>query len=197
MLQAAGAASDPSSGGRQMPSHWSSTKLHIVSPLLGHRHTVAARRGMRRANRHLDRRPTPSRSLTLRRRRHQRRRILGSDQRRVPRTVARHLSNRRQRLRHLRPRRTSNPRRRRLAAGFAFPASATSSGGRHRSRRVLCRHGRSRPILPLAAHTRAGPRHVHPPLLTLSFRRREILQDARPSARPKPRATRFASFQSG
>jgi len=31
MLQAVGAASDPMSGGRQMPSHWSSRKLHIVT----------------------------------------------------------------------------------------------------------------------------------------------------------------------
>ena len=31
MLQSVGAASDPSSGGRQMPTHWSSTELHIVS----------------------------------------------------------------------------------------------------------------------------------------------------------------------
>ncbi|HXP88301.1 MAG TPA: thiamine pyrophosphate-dependent enzyme [Bryobacteraceae bacterium] len=32
LLEAAGAASGPASGGRQMPSHWSSPKLHIVSP---------------------------------------------------------------------------------------------------------------------------------------------------------------------
>jgi 2-oxoisovalerate dehydrogenase E1 component len=31
MLQAVGAATDPSSGGRQMPTHWSSPSLHIVS----------------------------------------------------------------------------------------------------------------------------------------------------------------------
>ena len=32
LLQAVGAADDSASGGRQMPSHWSSTKLHIVTP---------------------------------------------------------------------------------------------------------------------------------------------------------------------
>ena len=32
LLQAVGSAEDPASGGRQMPSHWSSAKLNIVTP---------------------------------------------------------------------------------------------------------------------------------------------------------------------
>ena len=32
LLSAVAADDDPSSGGRQMPAHWSSSKLHIVSP---------------------------------------------------------------------------------------------------------------------------------------------------------------------
>ncbi len=32
LLQAVGSADDPSSGGRQMPSHWTNPSLHIVSP---------------------------------------------------------------------------------------------------------------------------------------------------------------------
>jgi 2-oxoisovalerate dehydrogenase E1 component len=54
-LQAAGAASDPSSGGRQMPSHWSSTKLHIVSPSSATGTQLLPAVGCAEGNRHIDR----------------------------------------------------------------------------------------------------------------------------------------------
>ncbi len=53
-LQAAGAASDPSSGGRQMPSHWSSTRLHIVSPSSATGTQLLPAVGCAEGNRHLD-----------------------------------------------------------------------------------------------------------------------------------------------
>src|SRR6267154_3556034 len=54
LLQAVGAESDPSSGGRQMPSHWSSAKLHIVSPSSATGTQLLPAVGCAHANRYLE-----------------------------------------------------------------------------------------------------------------------------------------------
>ncbi|MEI9813919.1 MAG: thiamine pyrophosphate-dependent enzyme [Acidobacteriota bacterium] len=54
LLQAVGAEADKASGGRQMPSHWSSPRLHIVSPSLRHRHAFLPAMGCADAGRRLD-----------------------------------------------------------------------------------------------------------------------------------------------
>src|SRR5579859_2901647 len=53
-LGAVGAESDPSSAGRQMPSHWSSPKLHIVAPSSATGTQLLPAVGCAHANRYLD-----------------------------------------------------------------------------------------------------------------------------------------------
>ncbi len=158
LLAAVGAAADPSSGGRQMPSHWGHRKYHIVSSSSPTGTQFLQAVGCAQAGRYLD---ASSTEITL---------VTSGDGAtsegefwealnaacldRLPDD----LSGRGQRLRHLRARRAPNRRRQHFAAAGRFPQPPDSRSGRHGFSRLLPR------ALPRPSNTcRAGdgPALVH------------------------------------
>ena len=159
LLGAVGAAADPASGGRQMPSHWSSSRSCTSSP--GRRHTgtqYLQAAGCAQAYRYLD---PDSDEVTL----------VSSGEGATSEgefwealnaacleNLPLVYSDRRQRLRHLGAGREADRRRQYRATGLGIPELEALRSGRHRFHGVVSRACRE-----AAAHARArkGPALVH------------------------------------
>ena len=133
-----------------------------------------------------------------RRRRDQRRRVLGSAQHGVPAAAAGPVPGRGQRLRDLGPGRVPDAGRRHLPARPIVSRPARRLDRRHRLSRRACARCARRPRY---VRARNGPAfvhaRVHPAVLALAVRRRASCTRRRRSAKPKRgaiRSTRFAEF---
>ena len=129
-----------------------------------------------------------------RRRRDERRRVLGVAQRRVPAQAAGPLPRRRQRLRDLRARRRADARRQHLAARRDVPR--TCKVLRCDGTDVVASYrddDRGRRLVPRAPRPRARARHRHAPVLALALRRRARVQDRGGTRRGSARAIRSSS----
>ncbi len=189
LLAAVGSSADPSSAGRQMPSHWGDAALHIVSgssptgtqvlhgvgaadaSLIFARVTDDRRSGapFSRGRSHLH---------VGRRWRDQRRRVLGSAQLDVSPAAARPVPRGRQRLRHFGSGRVPDARRRHLASRPVLPRPARRLDRRHRLSRKPPGHARGGCVRARAQGSGLRARALHPAVLALVQRRRAAVQDA-------------------
>ena len=202
LLAAVGAKDDPSSHGRQMPSHWGRPDLNIVSQSSADHHAGAAGRRRRGSGRHLQsRRRHPGSRVALqgrrsrvrlaRRGRHERRRVLGRDQHGVPEAPAGAVSHRGQRLRDFGSGRIPDRGRRHLAARPIVSRTACRLDRRHRFLQQPPRDARSDRLRPRAQGSGARARARHSAVLAFAVRRREAVQDAgRARSRSAPRSHR-------
>ena len=197
LLQAVGAAADPSSGGRQMPSHWSrsgdSTSCAVRRP----RHAVTAGGRMRgSAAASLSRTPDAARAHQLRRRRHQRRRVLGIDQSGLPRPlpVLFLIQDNGYAISVPVEQQTPGGIISKLVARLSRPVP-TIEVRRHRFLCVLPRHERGGRVLPRRARAGAGPRHCTRPY-SHSLSDDERLYKTKPSAPTKRSAIRWRRSRS-
>ena len=137
-LASVGSKDDPANGGRQMPSHWGHRALNIPSQSSCTGNAVPARRRLRRRTPHLRTRradPRPREALSPgrnhlrldRRRRDERRRVLGIAEHRLRAEAAGALPRRRQRLRDLRSGRSADARRRHLRASSRASSACACS----------------------------------------------------------------------
>ena len=168
-----------------------------------HRHAVPAGRRLRRGRHALRRgspasptRPTgstPTRSPTVgRRRRHQRRRVLGVAQHRLHAAGAGALPGRGQRLRDLGAGRGADARRRHLAAGRELPQPQGAALRRHRLPRQLPRARRGGRLGAARAQAGVRARQGHPARTRTRSRTTSGSTRRRRSARPRPRAIRWS-----
>jgi len=186
-LGAVGAADDPASGGRQMPSHWASRKLNIFTMSSPTATECLQGIGAAEAGLYLARpgardlpgrararttRSSSSRSATARRRRG----VLGGAQLGLHAEAPRRLRRRGQRLRHLGPGRGEHAGGLDLEAGPELPEPLRRRDRRLRLPRVVRRPPLGLRLRPGAERARPRPCPRHPPLLALPFGRRAALQ---------------------